>query len=157
MSFPGVQTKRDSFLVDIDLTKLKTRIADYFNAGLGHEEIAQLYPVAMKNSSGFVVPDARLVRDGLLARGGPDESGFVRHSYRPFDTRWLYWDTGRGLIGRPVPEYRPHVFEGEPVAGFTAEAARRDWSPSASYCQTSGCLDLMMISGVYVCSRVAPR
>ena len=112
MSFPGVQTKRDSFLVDIDLAKLRTRIADYFNAGLGHDEITRLYPGAMKDSSGFVVPNARLVRDGLLARGGPDESGFVRHSYRPFDTRWLYWDAGRGLLGRPVPEYRPHVFEG---------------------------------------------
>ena len=56
--------------------------------------------------------DARAVRDALLVRGGPDESGFVRYAYRPFDNRWLYWDTGRGLLGRPVPNYRPHVFEG---------------------------------------------
>ena len=30
-SFPGVQTKRDSFLIDIDLDKLKNRIGRYFN------------------------------------------------------------------------------------------------------------------------------
>ena len=74
--------------------------------------MVQRYPVAVKSSSGFVVRDGRAVRDALLARGGPTESGFVRHAYRPFDTRWLYWETGHGLLGRPVPEYRPHVFAG---------------------------------------------
>ena len=112
VSFPGVQTKRDGFLVDVDLDRLKARIADYFNTTLSHDELARRYPDAMKSSSGFVVRDASAVRDALLARGGPDESGFVRYTYRPFDNRWLYWDTGRGLLGRPVPNYRPHVFEG---------------------------------------------
>ena len=112
VSFPGVQTKRDGFLVDVDLDRLKARIADYFNTTLSHDELARRYPDAMKSSSGFVVRDARAVRDALLARGGPDESGFVRYAYRPFDNRWLYWDTGRGLLGRPVSNYRPHVFEG---------------------------------------------
>ena len=111
VSFPGVQTKRDSFLIDIDLDRLKKRIGDYFDPALSHEEIARRYPGAMKSSSGFVVRDARKVRDVLLARGGPIEDGFVRHTYRPFDTRWLYWEPGDGLLGRPVPEYKPHVVE----------------------------------------------
>ncbi len=110
--FPGVQTKRDSFLVDIDLDRLKARVADYFDPSMSHDQIAQRSPVAVKSSSGFVVRDGRAVRDALLARGGPTESGFVRHAYRPFDTRWLYWEAGHGLLGRPVPEYRPHVFAG---------------------------------------------
>ena len=112
VSFPGVQTKRDSFLVDIDLDRLKKRIADYFDRETSHEEIARRYPAAMKSSSGFVVRDARAVRDALLTRGGSDETGFVRHAYRPFDNRWLYWEAGHGLLGRPVPDYRPQVFEG---------------------------------------------
>ena len=53
VSFPGVQTKRDSFLVDIDLDRLKKRIADYFDPETSHEEIARRYPAAMKSSSGF--------------------------------------------------------------------------------------------------------
>ena len=110
--FPGVQTKRDSFLLDVDLDRLKKRIADYFDSNNSHDEIAQRYPVAVKSSSGFVVRDGRAVRDALLARGGPTASGFVRHAYRPFDTRWLYWEAGYGLLGRPVPEYRPHVSAG---------------------------------------------
>ena len=52
-SFPGVQTKRDSFLIDIDLDRLKARIADYFDPALAQEEIAHRYPVAMKSSSGI--------------------------------------------------------------------------------------------------------
>ena len=127
VSFPGVQTKRDSFLVDVDLDRLKTRISDYFDPDISHEEIARRYPSAMKSSSGFVVRDARAVRDALLARGGPDESGFVRHAYRPFDNRWLYWEAEHGLLGRPVPDYRPHVFEGN-VWLSAAQHLRRDAS-----------------------------
>ena len=110
--FPGVQTKRDSFLLDIDLDRLKKRIGHYFDAGNSHYEIAQRYPAAIKSSSGFAVRDGRAVRDALLPHGGPNKAGFVRHAYRPFDIRWLYWEAGHGLLGRPVPEYRPHVFDG---------------------------------------------
>jgi len=41
VSFPGVQTSRDPFLVDIDLDRLKVRIKDYFNKDLTHEEIGR--------------------------------------------------------------------------------------------------------------------
>ena len=81
VSFPGVQTKRDSFLVDIDLDRLRKRIAHYFDPDVSHEDIARRYPGAMKSSSGFVVRNARAVRDALLARGGPIDTGFVRHTY----------------------------------------------------------------------------
>ena len=66
----------------------------------------------MKSSSGFVVRDARAVRNALLSRGGPNEGGFVQIAYRPFDDRWLYWDAGRGLLGRPSSEYWSHAFRG---------------------------------------------
>ena len=111
-SFPGVQTKRDTFLIDVDLDRLKARVAKYFDPDVSHEEIARSHPAAMKSSSGFTVPDARAVRDALLKRGGPSPDGFVHHAYRPFDTRWLYWEAGHGLLGRPVPDYKPHIFEG---------------------------------------------
>ena len=111
-SFPGVKTNRDSFLVDVDLDRLKQRVDEYFNPVFSSNEIARRYPIAMKSSSGFAVPDARALRDALLKRGGPADDGFVRHAYRPFDTRWLYWEAGHGLLGSPVPDYKPQVFEG---------------------------------------------
>ena len=108
VSFPGVETARDSFLVDIDLQRLKERVADYFNSDLGHEEIARRHPGAMKNTSGF---DARSVRNARLAQSSKG-AGFLRHAYRPFDHRWLYWESEGGLLRRPVSDCRPHVFEG---------------------------------------------
>ena len=127
-SFPGVQTKRDTFLVDVDLDRLKARVAEYFNSGISHEEIARRCPVAMKSSSGFTVPDARAVREALLIRGGPNPEGFVRYVYRPFDTRWLYWDTGKGLLGRPVPNYKPHIFDTNLWLEIREKEARPEFS-----------------------------
>ena len=144
--FPGVQTKRDSFLVDTDLDRLSGRVSDYFDPDLSHEEIARRYPAAMKSSSGFTVPDARLVRDSLVARGGPVDDGYIRFAYRPFDTRWLYWDVGSGLLGRPVPSYRPHVASGN-LWLVLQNKARPDLSPPLAITDIG---DLnQMNSGVY--------
>ena len=109
VSFPGVKTSRDGFLVDVDLDRLRARVRDYFDPDVSHEEIARRYPAAMKTTAGF---NARKVRDALLARGGPREGGFVRFAYRPFDTRWLYWEADGSLLDRPRPDYRSHVFKG---------------------------------------------
>ena len=138
VSFPGVKTSRDGFLVDIDLDRLKARVADYFDASLSHEEIARLYPTVMKTTAGF---DARRVRNALLARGGPGEAMFVRHAYRHLDNRWLYWEGETNLLDRPRADYRPHVFEGN-VWLVSQQKPRREWSPPQVISQM-GCLDLM--------------
>ena len=109
VSFPGAKTSRDGFLVDTDLDRLRARVADYFDPALSHEEVARRHPAAMKATARF---DARAVRDILLARGGPDEAGFVRFAYRPFDDRWLYWEADTKLLDEKRADYRPHVFEG---------------------------------------------
>ena len=108
VAFSGVKTARDGFLVDIDLDPLKARIADYFDPALDHEEVGQRYPIAMKTAPRF---NPRSVRAALLSRGGPVESGFVRYAYRPFDTRWLYWESNTKLLDEKRAEYEPHVFE----------------------------------------------
>ena len=128
VSFPGVQSKRDAFLIDIELNKLKARVDEYFDPSVSSNEVATKYPSAMKSSSGFVVSDAQKVRNALLARGGPIDDNFIRHAYRPFDTRWLYWEAGHGLLGRPVPDYKPHLFEGNLWLG-TPRRQLREWSP----------------------------
>ena len=109
VSFPGVKTSRDPFLVDVDLDRLEARVADYFNPDLSHDEIARHYPTVMKVSARF---NARLVRDVLLKRGGPTGCGFILYTYRPFDSRWLYWDAETKLLDEKRAEYMPHVFEG---------------------------------------------
>ena len=106
VSFPGVKTSRDGFLVDVDLDRLRARVADYFDPDLSHEDIARHHPGVMKSTARF---DARAVRDALVKRGGPDENGFIRFAYRPFDNRWLYWEAETKLLDEKRPDYRPHV------------------------------------------------
>ena len=110
-SFPGVTTNRDAFLVDIDLDQLRSRIKDYFDPSLSHEEIGRRYPVAMKETSS-IKATARQVREYLLTHVGWDEAAFIRYTHRPFDNRWIYWQADSGLLARPSPAYRPHVFDG---------------------------------------------
>ena len=137
-SFPGVKTSRDGFLVDTDLDRLRARVGEYFDSSLGHEEIARRYPKVMDSTAGF---DARAVRDALLRRGGPVESGFIRFAYRPFDNRWLYWEKDTRLLDRKRADYRPHVFEGNRFL-VAQKKPRRDWAPP-QVISPFGCLDLM--------------
>ncbi len=124
-SFPGVQTGRDTFLVDIDLDRLKERVNDYFNTSLWHEEIARRYPRVMTDTARF---DARRVRDTLLTRGGPDEAGFVRYAYRPFDNRWLYWEAETKLLREKSPRYPRQVFEGNKFIEARERETKEDFS-----------------------------
>ena len=109
VSFPGVKTSRDGLLVDVDLDRLRARVRDYFNSDVSHEELARRHPTARRTMAAL---NARKIREALISRGGPNEDGFVRFAYRPFDTRWLYWEAHDGLLDRPRPDYRPHVFKG---------------------------------------------
>ena len=138
MSFSGAKTNRDSFLVDIDLDRLKTRITDYFDPALSHEEIAQRYPIVMKTMVHF---DARSIRDTLLRRGGPKEVNFVRFVYRPFDARWLYWEADTKLLNDKRADYKSHVFEGN-LWLVSQKKPRRDWS-FPQVISNMGCHDLM--------------
>ena len=138
VSFPGVKTSRDGFLVDTDLDRLQTRIADYFDADLSHNDIARRYPGAMKSTARY---DAPAVRDVLLRRGRPDEAGFIRFAYRPFDIRWLYWEKDTKLLDEKRADYRPHVFKGNPWL-VTQQRPRREWS-SPQVISHTGCIDLM--------------
>ena len=142
-SFPGVHTGRDRFLVDIDLDSLKERVRDYFNPELSNEEIARLYPAAMRNSSAFKVSDARVVRGALVARGGPIESGFVQDSYRPFDNRWLYWEADRRLLTAPSPDYWAHVFEGNVWLSSAQHLRKGESEPQACIARHVGSFHLI--------------
>ena len=139
-SFPGVKTSRDGFLVDVDLDRLKARITDYFDAGLSPEEISRRYPGVMKATARF---DSRAVRDTLLARGGPNEDGFIRFAYRPFDNRWLYWEAETKLLDEKRADYRPHVFEGN--VWFSAAQHLRKGETEPQTCLTQHLGSLHMI------------
>ena len=58
----------------------------------------------------------------------PNENGFIRYSYRPFDTRWLYWDANNKLLDRPRPGFKQHVFNGNLWLEARQRESREDFS-----------------------------
>ena len=140
VQFSGVNTNRDAFVVDVDLTSLRSRINDYFNSELSHAEIASLHPAAMQPRARY---NPRAVRDELLARGGPNEDGFIRYTYRPFDIRWLYWEADTKLLNEKRPDYRPHVFGGNIWLSAVPHLRKDAKQPQACITQQMACLHLI--------------
>ena len=124
--FAGVVTGRDSFLIDTDFDRLRERVAAYFDTDVSHEEIARQYPRVMETTARF---NAHSVRETLLKRGGPVEAGFVRHAYRPFDNRWMYWEADGGLLDRPRADYHPHVFK-DNLWLVAQKKSSQEWCPA---------------------------
>ncbi len=137
-SYPGVKTSRDSFLVDIDLDRLKARIDEYFDPSVSYEEVSKRYPGVAKKLEKF---SGQSVRETLIRRGGPNSDGFIRYAFRPFDCRWLYWEGDENLLDRPGKRYKSQVFQGN-LSLVAQQQPRREWSPPQVIYQM-GCIDLM--------------
>lgn len=123
ISFPGLKTSRDEFLVDIDYKELEKRIRRYLDPGISDQKMSLMYPRVMQQTARF---DAASVRRYLQGKGW-GHGRFVRYYYRPFDIRWLYWEPDTKLLDEKRSDYLPHVFSGniwiearqrQPVEGF---------------------------------------
>lgn len=104
-SFPGVQSKRDDIVVDIDRSALVQRMEAYFDASISNTEMQRICPKALESTQQF---DAPATRASLIKRGLKPEY-FVPYCYRPFDFRWIYWEQEYGLLGRRSPDYFRNV------------------------------------------------
>jgi len=124
VSFPGIQTGRDEFLVDIDRDLLLGRLRRYFDVEVSHEEMRRECPGVMKDTARF---EAKKVRDILRNRGLLEQS-IVLHCYRPFDFRWLYWEPLTKLLDEKRAEYFPHVIKGNCWIA-AAQRNRKDFDP----------------------------
>jgi predicted helicase len=124
VSFPGVKTSRDDFVVGIDRERLVDRIEKYFNPEVSSEEMRSIAPKAMKDAARF---EALRVREYLRKRGLKQQN-IIRYSYRPFDLRWLYWEPETKLLDEKRSEYFPHVFEGN-LWLAAVQQNRKDFDP----------------------------
>ena len=124
VSFPGVKTSRDEFVVDIDKQRLISRMKQYFDPEIGDTEVRATTPTAMTSAARF---DAKKTRQYLVKRGFKPEN-IVRYCYRPFDNRWLYWEPETKLLDEKRAEYFPHVFE-ENLWIAAVQQNRKDFDP----------------------------
>jgi type ISP restriction-modification system protein/N-6 DNA methylase len=107
-SFPGVQSKQDNLVVDIDRDRLEKRMIDYFDAKLPDAEMAERHPGSMDGTNASEPHETRAY---LRSRGFLPEY-LVRYVYRPFDMRWIYWEPETKLLGRKSPALFRNVFPG---------------------------------------------
>lgn len=125
VSFPGVKTSRDEFVVDIDRDVLEDRIRTYLDPTVGDAEIAARWPSSMTPASGFepVATRRQLVEKGFRS------TQVVPYLYRPLDLRWLYWEPETKLLDRPRGNYGAQVWE-ENSWLVSAQSVRRSFDPS---------------------------
>lgn len=116
-SFPGVQSKQDNLVVDIDHDTLEHRIKDFFDESITDAQMAKRHPGSM---DGTHASDAKETRAALIKRGYLPQY-LVRYIYRPFDSRWIYWEPETKLLGRKSPDLFRNIFAGN----FFIEARQR--------------------------------
>ena len=124
ISFPGVKTSRDDFLVDMKKERLEERLKTYFDPAISHDKMREINPGVMEDTARF---KGEAVRDTLRKRGLLP-SNFVRYCYRPFDVRWLYWEPETKLLDEKRSEYFPNVFAGNLWLG-AAQQNRKSFDP----------------------------
>lgn len=148
--FAGVQTNRDADLVAIDRDQLVERMERYFDPNLSDEEVRRYVPEIASPAARF---EPKAIRKYLLQRGIQRDS-FVRYCYRPFDIRWLYWESETKLLNEKRADYRPHVFAGNHWL-VTQQRPRGDWS-LPQVISSVGCLDIMDRSASLIPMYLAP-
>ncbi|WP_129677218.1 type ISP restriction/modification enzyme [Candidatus Chloroploca sp. Khr17] len=108
-SFPGVQSKRDDAVIDIDKDVLINRMRVYFDKNITDAQIEHLIPRVMaKTNQAF---DPYKTRSYLVNRGFL-QNYIVKYCFHPFDVRWIYWEPETDLLGRKSPDFFANVFEG---------------------------------------------
>jgi hypothetical protein len=127
-SFPGVQTKQDGLVVDVDLDRLQQRMADFFNPDITDAEMAARHPGSMDGTHACEPIATR----GYLRNRGILPRYLVKFLYRPFDSRWIYWEPETKLLGRPSPDYFPQVFDGNLSLGATRQNRKGFDAPIAT-------------------------
>src|SRR5208337_2672331 len=122
--YPGVQTKIDELVIDIDRTELVSRMTKYFDASISDEDMKAICHHALKESAQF---DYKAIRAYLVSRGFLHDY-VTKHYYRPFDLRWIYWEPETNLLGRKCPDYFPQISSNN--LWFSAvQRNRKDFDP----------------------------
>ncbi len=97
----GFQTHRDDFAIDLDEAMLRQRISDLRGKEYADETLRDKYNLRDNRDWQLLAARKRLREDAEW------ESRFLRCLYRPFDSRWCYFDTA--AMDYPRRELQDHV------------------------------------------------
>jgi predicted helicase len=83
----GIISGRDKFIISESLDTLKSNLSDFANLNISNEDIRQKYDI--EDNSMWKMEKARI----KFSKTWPNESLFHKMNYRPFDSRWTYYQT----------------------------------------------------------------
>ena len=115
----GIKTDRDPLFFEFEKKILEKRMRQFFDPEC---DLAFLRKFNVKNSSGYDIADRR-------KRFGFSQSALRQCLYRPFDTRWLYYDIG--LTSRPAEKVMKQMLAGDNLALVTTRQTKETFSAVA--------------------------
>lgn len=104
----GVQPVRDEAVTDTDRDRLAARMRDYFSPALTTDGLIARHPAFGVKRSRY---DPHQTRDRLLRDAAFEEARIVPFLYRPFDVRWLYWETRHKLLNEARRHLLPYYID----------------------------------------------
>ena len=114
----GIVTMGDNFIIDEDKNVIKNRIIKLKNKEYDELQLNEKFSLG-KNYSKWVLQN--------ISRINFDESKFVKINYRPFDTRWTYFDNN--LVWRWRKNVMQHFLKNGNIGLIIARQAITDnWS-----------------------------
>ena len=121
VSFPGVKTSRDDFLVSIDRDALERRLREYFDSKICDEEIRAKYPAVMAPSGRFdPLDDAENAPEAWLPTRATLFATLIDHSMCDGCTG----SPKRSCLTRSDRNIWPHAFAGNRLLDSPREAAK---------------------------------
>jgi hypothetical protein len=146
VSFPGIKTSRDPLLVDIDRERLIDRMGFYLNIQNSDEEVSKALPIAMTDATRFPAKETRRellerriaeimlsiesgnFKDLETSQRNLTKSQTERYCYRPYDIRWLYWESHTKLLDEKREDYW-RARTGSYISMISAQSNRRAYDP----------------------------
>ena len=146
VSFPGIKTSRDPLVVDIDRDKLIDRMGFYLDIQNSDEEVANALPIAMADATRFPAKETRRelierriaeillsiesgnFKDLETSQRNLTKSQTERYCYRPYDIRWLYWESHTKLLDEKREDYW-RARTGSYISMISAQSNRRAYDP----------------------------
>ncbi len=113
----GIVTMGDSFIIDENKETLTKRIDEFLQNDISESELKKKYDLG-KNYPKWIIDNKKKIEN--------DHSKIVPLEYRPFDTRYTYFDNN--LVWRPRIEVLRHFINRENVGLVTPRQSSYDWS-----------------------------
>jgi hypothetical protein len=121
--FSGFNANRDATVTDTDLERLRARMRVFLDSSRTDTDLSREWGRILVDNADATWSQARTL---LLGEGVEFDDALIRRlDFRPFDTRWVYYEKRGPLLHRPSPDFSEQVFYGNLFLAATQREERR--------------------------------